>query len=401
MFDALSNSAFMPHGHCYLWQPALLWSHVSSDAIIALAYFSIPLTILYFVSKRKGLTFGWVGYLFAAFIVLCGITHIMGIVTVWKPVYPLEAVIKFATAVVSIFTAAAIIPTVPRLLSLRTPEELEAVNLRLQSEIESRREVEDELRDTIRKLEEANAEYQQFAYSASHDLQAPLRSISGFAELLQEDHAEQLDADGREYLGIIKDSTDRMQALIRGLLALSRLSNALDVAPIADTRALVDTALANLQADIRDSKAEIDIGELPAVHADASQIAQLFQNLIGNAIKYQQPDTVPQITINGHRSGAECHFSIRDNGIGIDPRYQDRIFKIFQRLHAADEYEGAGIGLALCAKIVQRHGGRIWVDSAAGEGSCFHFTLAPPQAASQAPRKDLPNPGPAAGLAPA
>lgn len=401
MFDALSNSAFMPHGHCYLWQPALLWSHVSSDAIIALAYFSIPITILYFVSRRKGLSFGWVGYLFAAFIVLCGITHVIGIVTVWKPIYPLEAMIKVATAVVSIFTAAAIIPTVPRLLSLRTPEELEAINQRLQSEIENRRKVEEQLRDTIRKLEEANGEYQQFAYSASHDLQAPLRSIAGFAELLQEDHAEQLDDEGREYLGIIKDSTDRMQALIRGLLALSRLSNALDPKTIANTRALVDTALANLQADIRDSKAEIEIGELPAVHADADQVAQLFQNLIGNAIKYQQPDTVPRIIIDGERSGGQCHFRIRDNGIGIDPQYQDRIFKIFQRLHASDEYEGAGIGLALCAKIVQRHGGRIWVESAAGEGSCFHFTLALPQPAPRTPRTDLPNPGPAAGLAPA
>lgn len=401
MFDALSNSAFLPHGHCYLWQPALLWSHVSSDAIIALAYFSIPITILYSVNQRKGFSFGWVGYLFATFIVLCGLTHIMGIVTVWKPIYPIEAVIKFATAVASIFTAAVIIPTAPRLLSLRTPEELEAVNQRLQSEVENRREVERQLRDTIHKLEEANGEYQQFAYSASHDLQAPLRSIAGFAELLQEDHADQLDTEGREYLGIIKDSTDRMQALIRGLLALSRLSNTLDLKPITDTRRLVDTALANLQADIRDSKAEIEIGELPAAHADADQIAQLFQNLIGNAIKYQHPAATPRITISGERAGDQCHFRIRDNGIGIDPRYQDRIFSIFQRLHTADEYEGAGIGLALCAKIVQRHGGRIWVESVAGEGSCFHFTLAMPQSAIGARRHDLPNLGPAAGFAPA
>lgn len=244
---------------------------------------------------------------------------------------------------------------------------------------------------TARELARSNRELEQFASVASHDLQEPLRTIISFVQLLNEEYRDRLEGEAREYMDFIVEAATRMQQLIRDLLSFSRLgTRGKAFAPTSCDRVL-DTALANLQAAIVRNGAIVSREALPTVMADELQLMQVFQNLIGNALKFRTQDP-PQIHISV-KSGTEESdaetlssgkspvwiFSVRDNGIGLDPKYGDRIFAIFQRLQGRQQYEGTGIGLAICQKIVRRHGGRIWVESAPQQGATFYFTLPQPE----------------------
>jgi signal transduction histidine kinase len=232
-------------------------------------------------------------------------------------------------------------------------------------------------------LARSNSDLQQFAYVASHDLQEPLRIVSSYAQLFEQRYKGQVDEKGQKWIFYMVDASKRMQALIEDLLMYSRVgTKAKEPAPV-DSGLCVDTALANLRLAIQRSGADITRDPMPAVVADGLQLTQLFQNLVGNAIKYRDDSRPPAVHIGAELNhDALCHFSVRDNGIGIDPRFHDRIFGLFQRLHERGKFEGTGIGLAVCKKIVERHGGTIWVESEQGRGSIFHFTL--PLAASAA-----------------
>jgi light-regulated signal transduction histidine kinase (bacteriophytochrome) len=223
-------------------------------------------------------------------------------------------------------------------------------------------------------LARSNGELERFAYVASHDLQEPLRMVASYTQLLQRRYAGRLDADADEFIGYAVDGAHRMQRLIRDLLEYSRVgTHGKAPAPI-DAGAALDNALANLHGAITEGGIQVERGPLPVVAADETQLAQLFQNLIGNAIKFRQGDA-PRVSVSAQRVGPEWQFTVADNGIGIEPQYGERIFVLFQRLHTREEYPGTGIGLAICKKIVERHGGRIWVESEAGNGSTFRFTL--------------------------
>jgi signal transduction histidine kinase len=224
-------------------------------------------------------------------------------------------------------------------------------------------------------LRRSNQELEQFAYIASHDLQAPLRSVSGFLDLLARRYQGRLGADADEFIGFAVDGVARMQQLIHDILAFSRVGSRANPPEQLASREPLDRALGNLKTDIEESRAEIKVEPLPPVTGDRNQLAQLFQNLVGNAIKYRKPGEPPHISISAEEKESEWEFRVRDNGIGIDPRFAERIFQIFQRLHTTGEYSGTGIGLAICKKIVERHGGRIWVESEPGQGSTFSFTL--------------------------
>lgn len=229
-----------------------------------------------------------------------------------------------------------------------------------------------------RRMEEtitrSNEELEQFAYVASHDLQEPLRMVSSYTQLLAQRYKGKLDADADEFIQFAVDGTLRMRTLINDLLAYSRVNTkGKDFEP-TDVEAAVEYALANLQTAIEESGATVTHDSLPTVTADASQLNQLFQNLIGNAIKFRSEEP-PRVHISAEQREDKWLFAVGDNGIGIDPQYHERIFTIFQKLHRKEEYPGTGIGLSICKRIVERHGGRIWLESELGKGATFYFTI--------------------------
>jgi hypothetical protein len=220
----------------------------------------------------------------------------------------------------------------------------------------------------------SNKDLQQFAYVASHDLQEPLRMVPSYVQLLQRRYQGKLDADADDFIGFAVDGATRMQHLIQGLLSYSRINTHGKPPSPTDIGEVLGQVTTNLRLAIDESNARITHESVPVVEADATQLVQLFQNLIANAIKFCSA-LPPQIHISAEKEDPYWVFSIRDNGIGLDPEFADRIFAIFQRLHSRKDYPGTGIGLAICKRIVERHGGTIWVTSAPGEGSTFCFTL--------------------------
>ena len=237
---------------------------------------------------------------------------------------------------------------------------------------------EKKLRDENRRAQEelarSNRDLEQFAYVASHDLQEPLRMVAIYTQLLAERYQGQLDAEADKYIHYAVDGALRMQTLVQDLLTFSRVGRGgINLKPV-DTNAVLDTALKNLAASIQQSRAEVTYRELPSVFADRSLLMQLLQNLIANAIKFHGAEP-PAIEVTAEKQDKEWVFSVDDNGIGIAPEHADLVFVIFKRLHTHAEYPGSGIGLAVCKKIVEQHGGRIWVESQLGQGSTFKFTL--------------------------
>jgi PAS domain S-box-containing protein len=242
-------------------------------------------------------------------------------------------------------------------------------------DITDRKRAEEQIEQYAADLQRSNQDLEQFAHVVSHDLREPARMVKGFLELLEGQYGDQLDPKAREYVNYAADGAQRMQEMIRGLLDLSRVDTRGEELTPTDARVVLERTLRSLEPAIEDAAARVTYDPLPTVLADQAQLAQVFQNLIANAIKFHKEDQSPRVHISAEREGDEWVFSVEDNGIGIDPKQAPRIFQIFQRLHTRDEYEGMGIGLALCKRIVERHGGHIWVESDVVDGSTFYFTL--------------------------
>jgi light-regulated signal transduction histidine kinase (bacteriophytochrome) len=256
----------------------------------------------------------------------------------------------------------------------RQAEELELQVSERTREIETRKLAESALSRHAEELKRSNAELEKFAYVASHDLQEPLRMIGGFAELIKKRYYDKLDADAREFIDYVVDGAARMRQLVDDLLVFSRVGTRggdFVETPLQDG---LDNALKNLRMAIGESGARITHDTLPQVVADRAQLVQLFQNLVGNAIKFRGTDA-PCIHVGAEAHDHEWIVMVRDNGIGMEPQYADRVFEIFQRLHSVGQYPGTGVGLAICKKIVERHHGRIWVESELGRGATFCFAL--------------------------
>ncbi len=260
--------------------------------------------------------------------------------------------------------------------SVKREQLLRKQKLDLQESIKLQKKNESKLKQYSSELVRSNEELEKFAYVASHDLQEPLRMVSSYTGLLANRYEDKLDDQAREFIEFAKDGTQRMQRLIKDLLEYSRVSTQGNTLIPVDCNSIYDDVINMLKLSIDECDATIRKSTLPVVSGDVSQLRQLFQNLIANAIKYREKDKLVEVDILVKQDGDHWQFSIADNGIGIDPQFYSRIFDVFQRLHTRDQYSGTGIGLAICKKIVARHGGRIWIESTSGKGSTFYFTLA-------------------------
>jgi signal transduction histidine kinase len=361
LVDVFSSEGFMPHGHCYQWQPGIVWLHVGSDALIALAYITIPFTLAYFVNKRRDLPFNWMFLCFGLFIVSCGATHLMEIWTLWVPSYWLSGFIKAITAAASVPTAVLLVRLVPQALALPSPEQLRLSN--------------ESLRRALSQVEEASRDLEAFSYSVAHDLRAPLRGIDGFSQALIEDHAEALGEDGKRYLGKVRAAAQRMGELIEGLLKLAHVTRGelrrtpMDLSAVASG---VAQALAERQPDRRVAWA-IEAGL--SANGDENLVAIALENLIGNAWKFTAKRESARIEVGASERDGERVFFVRDNGAGFDMAYAPRLFRVFERLHPEAEFNGTGIGLVTVQRIIRKHGGTIWAEAAPDAGATFYFTL--------------------------
>jgi signal transduction histidine kinase len=386
MIDSLrsfrSEDGFMPHGMCYLWRPSVLSLHLVSDALITLAYFSIPFTLVYFVRKRRDLKFQWMFVCFAVFIVACGTTHAMEIWVIWHPAYWLSGSIKAITALASVPTAILLLKLVPQALRLPSPAHLEATNADLQRQIIERSQAEKEverqrleLAQSNAELMAANAELESFSYSVSHDLRAPLRAIDGFSHALLEDCTDGLDDEGKVYLSRIRAATQRMGSLIDDLLELSRLSRTAMQTQTLNISALARSIAVDLQHEQPERQIDLRVQDGLIASADLGLIRVALENLLSNAWKFTSKRTSALIEFGQAEVNGVLAFFVRDDGAGFNPAYADRLFGAFQRLHGITEFSGTGIGLATVQRIVHRHGGHIWAESAVDRGATFYFTL--------------------------
>jgi signal transduction histidine kinase len=396
----LSAEEFMPHGYCLLWRPEILWLHIVSDLAIALAYYGIPLAIFYFVRKRGDLPHESIFWLLGAFILLCGTTHLMAIWVLWYPDFVLEGLLKAATGFVSVLTLLVSIRLLPKALLIPSAAQLAALNRELESNIRQREAAQDdlqraysamentvaertaELRKTLSELAESNAHLEQFAYVASHDLKEPLRGMNFHATALLEDYAEKLDEAGVNRLKRLTQLPAKMDALIDDLHAYARLGQGALTFQETDLGGVIREIEDALEVLIKQANAEIIVAnDLPRILSDKSWMSRVFYNLIVNGIKYNDKPR-PRIEI-GHNEtaqqsgeGTQIVFYVRDNGIGIAPQFQEKIFDLFKRLNPEDyDKKGSGMGLTFVRKIIERHGGRIWLESKPGEGTTFFFTL--------------------------
>jgi chemotaxis family two-component system sensor kinase Cph1 len=345
--------------HCGYWSDFHGWLYIISDLLIWLAYFMMPVIIFSYVSKRKHvIKYPGIYLLFAAFILLCGTTHFLDAAMFWIPMYRLNTVVRVFTAVVSLLTVYYLFRIIPEAFTQKTSIELER-------EI-SRREVAE------LKLAEANKNLEAFASIASHDLQEPLRKIKTFSTMLYDANANNFSAGSKELADKIIHSTERMHALVNDVLTLSTIPDTIDFKPV-NIKEVIAAVKEDLEIKISEKKARIDVGEIPMVKGNPGYLTHLFLNLIGNAIKFNVRE--PVISIYGETIGTRVYIYIRDNGIGIEKEDLSKIFEAFFRLNAKLQFEGSGIGLTICRKIVSIHSGKIAVDSTPGTGTTFTIDL--------------------------
>jgi signal transduction histidine kinase len=393
-----------PHGHCYLWNEDLVRLHVTSDVLITLSYFTIPIALVYLVRKREDLKFNFMFVMFAIFIFACGATHLINIFNVWHGAYWLSGIVKLITAIASVGTAIAVWPLIPKALAIPSNQQLLALNQQLRDEvadnIKQRAEVErlsrdlrqlvdertEELAETrVMKtlleqnhdsLERSNTALEQYALVMARDIKEPLRSIAVFGELLADRLSDRLAEDEAKWLAMIVKSAKRSTSMIDDLHEYSVLQPSSDIEPSSLEDALEQALVANA-AELKKHGVSLQRETLAMVGVPKVPLAQLLGQLLNNAIKFSRNQAAPKIDIGPLNDGesGETGFYIRDNGIGFARQYGNRIFGVFERLHTEQEYEGNGIGLAICRRILDEYQGRVVVVSEEGAGAEFRIYL--------------------------
>lgn len=360
-FRRLSDTSDWPaRWYCGNWTDFHGWLYILSDLTIWLAYMAIPLILLRFLFVKKGVPLHRVFWLFGAFILLCGLTHLIDAIMFYVPVYRINALIRFLTALVSVGTVIALAKYFKEAVGLRTSQEFEY-------ELSFRQQA-------MQELSRSNKELQQFAYVASHDLQSPLKTIENYLGLLDTRYGHDLDENARKLVGVSTAAASRMRLLIKDLLDFSRVGSVTEF-ELVDLNTLVNLIKEDLHEEIIASGVQLEIEPLPVLTGHQTDLRQLFQNLISNGIKYRRQGIIPRVWVQVREQPDYFLFSVKDNGIGIESKYYERIFDLFQRLHSRNNYPGTGIGLATCKKVIDIYGGKIWIDSEVGEGTTFYFII--------------------------
>ena len=377
LFD---TTGFPPRWQCGSgWTESLGWLHIVSDVLIWGAYVAVPIVLSYFiVKKRRDLPFSRIFILFGAFIFACGFGHLIEAIIFWQPVYRLAGVVKFWTALVSWATVFALIPITPRALAMRSPDELER-------EIQERKRAEEQLRqardelelrvqERTAELQRKNLELEQIVYVVSHDLKSPLVTMRGFVGVMKEDLAAGEIDQLQDSLDRVERASGRMAGLIEDLLQLSRVGRIACHPEEVDVVNVVSGLGEELAPRLDEAGASLQIqADLPQARADRQRLTQVFENLLTNAIKYgcERPDS--RIVVGGEQVNGAVRYFVRDFGEGIAPKYHEKIFGLFERLHT--DREGTGVGLAIVSRIMEVHGGRVWVESQVGAGATFWIEL--------------------------
>ncbi|MCI0534025.1 MAG: ATP-binding protein [Verrucomicrobiales bacterium] len=381
--DFLEPGAFMPHGHCYFWTQSLITLHTASDALIVLAYYSIPLTLVYFVRKRQDLEFDWMFVCFAVFILACGTTHLMEIWNVWHASYWLSGSVKALTALASVPTAILLVKLVPQALTLPSPSELRRVNEALQGEIAERKRFERALRDKNAELEMASQSKDRFLATMSHELRTPLNAVLGFTGTLLMKLPGPLNADQERQLRTVQRNAKHLLALINDLLDLAKIESGkveLDLEPVVCQSVLQDVAAA-LRPAAEGKGLRFEVNAPPSgtvVQTDRRALNQILLNLASNAIKFTERGSVC-LELTQRREGDRTltEISVADTGIGIRVEDQAKLFQAFAQVGARGrrDNEGTGLGLHLSQKLVELLGGGITFQSEHGAGSTFTVVL--------------------------
>jgi signal transduction histidine kinase len=381
LISEFNSVGFMPHGHCFLWTPSLLWSYVAADSLIAVSYYSIPFALWYFAKKRADVPFRWLFALFGVFVMACGTTHLLAIWNIWEPHYWLDASVKILTAIASIVTALLLWPLIPKALAIPSQAQLTRANRELSEEVARRvqaeaqlRRINDALQERTEELLGSNRKLESFSYSISHDLRAPVRAIHGFTTVLGETAGAKLTDDERRVLDRIMFNATHMGKLIDDILNFSRLSSAAMSAAPVDMEALAREVVDEVQTEY--PGAVITIGRLPSAAGDRALLRQALLNLVANALKFSSKRALPRVEIGFEEHGGEAPaYFVRDNGVGFDMQYANRLFGIFQRVHSVTEFPGTGVGLAIVRNVIERHHGQVWVQAAPDQGATFFFSL--------------------------
>lgn len=376
--SVFDTSQWPARWHCGVWTPFHGWMYILSDILIWLSYFAIPVILGYFVYKKQveKIPFKIVLVLFIVFILACGFTHLMDAIIFWWPAYKLSALLRLGTAVVSLITVVSLIKVIPGVLELKSPAYLEEqvsartkdlieLNAQLHAEMAERKKASDHLKAS-------NQELMAFSYSVSHDLRAPLRSIYGFSQALMEDYSATLDEEGKDFLTRICNASSRMGELIDDMLKLSKISRDEITLEEVNLTAIAHEVISLLIQRNHAIQAAFEVEDGIVAKGDHKLLKIALENLISNAIKYSSKNKFAKIQFGKLKD--ENVFFVKDNGVGFDMQFSDKLFGAFQRLHEG-EFDGSGIGLATVKRIIMKHGGSIWAEAKVDEGATFYFTL--------------------------
>ena len=367
-FQKLFNTDFMPHGHCYFWRADVLWSNVIGDSMIVIAYYILPLLLYYFARRRtdiKKLT--PVLVLFALFIFFCGTTHVLSIISVWIPFYRLDGLVKLLTGVISLYTAYSLAKLIPIALSIPSMEQTHQVNEQL-------KEANEQLKVKTQDLLAQNEFLNKLAYATYHDLREPVRGMSMNSQLLLHRFAGTIDSEGKAMLQDIASESKRMYHSVDSILQFTFLQSEQFISAEISLERILEIVQKNIKPMIDESAASIHFQDLPVIISNERLLVILFENILSNSILFRS-DSAPIIKIDCKEEDNTHIITIADNGVGFDPKYKEKIFEMFQRLGNSKSYRGAGLGLALCKRIVMTLKGTITADSTEGVGTVITIVL--------------------------